>query len=284
MKILLTNILKPSRSYDLMRVLINKVMTDRFMDIDIIDVKDLVLNDATSKNPIFFASAPGFDPSSKINVVTKELNKNSTSIALGSAEGFALANKSLDRSIKTGSWVILKNVHLAITWVKDVEQLINKSKPHNDFRVFFVSEFNEKLPTTLLRMSAKAIFELPEGIKSNVYRNLQGIFTEEQFEKEPSERKQIYLQITWLHAVIMERLRYTPIGWSKKYEFSEADLKSTIEIIDQFLEKPENTLEKILAPLRSIITNNVYGGKVDNNFDLQILKSLVEEYMDDKFF
>lgn len=41
---------------------------------------------------------------------------------------------------------------------------------------------------------------------------------------------------------------------------------------------------KILAPLRSIITNNVYGGKIDNAFDLQILKSLVDEYMDDKFF
>lgn len=66
----------------------------------------------------------------------------------------------------------------------------------------------------------------------------------------------------------MERLRYTPIGWSKRYEFSEADLKSTIEIIDQFLEKDENSLMKILGPLRNIISNNVYGGKIDNNFDL----------------
>ena len=41
---------------------------------------------------------------------------------------------------------------------------------------------------------------------------------------------------------------------------------------------------KILDPLRNIITNNVYGGKIDNLFDLQILKSLVDEYMDDKFF
>lgn len=110
--------------------------------------------------------------------------------------------------------------------------MLGKANPHNDFRVFFLSEFNEKIPTTLLRQSAKAIFELPEGIKSNVYRNLQGVFTEDKFNKEPKERGQIYFQITWLHAVIMERLRYTPIGWSKRYEFSEADLKSTIEIID----------------------------------------------------
>ena len=79
----------------------------------------------------------------------------------------------------------------------------------------------------------------------------------------------------------MERLRYTPIGWSKKYEFSEADLKSSIEIIDQFLEKEPNKIMKILSSLRIIITNNVYGGKIDNNFDLKILQSLVEEYLDD---
>lgn len=66
----------------------------------------------------------------------------------------------------------------------------------------------------------------------------------------------------------MERLRYTPIGWSKKYEFSEADLKSSIEIIDQFLEKEENTFDKILYSLKNIITKNVYGGKIDNSFDL----------------
>lgn len=170
--------------------------------------------------------------------------------------------------MKTGSWVVLKNVHLALTWVKDVEQRLGKATPHNDFRVFFISEFNEKLPTTLLRQSAKAIFELPEGIKSNVYRTMQGVFTEEKFDKAPKERGAIYFQISWLHAVIMERLRYTPIGWSKRYEFSEADLKSTIEIVDQFLDKPDFTLAKVLGPLRSIITNNVYGGKIDNNFDL----------------
>lgn len=33
---------------------------------------------------------------------------------------------------------------------------------------------------------------------------------------------------------------------------------------------------KTLLPLRSIITNNVYGGKIDNKFDLKILESLVD--------
>ena len=75
----------------------------------------------------------------------------------------------------------------------------------------------------------------------------------------------------------MERLRYTPIGWSKRYEFSEADLKSSIEIIDQFLEQGD-LLDQILA-IRSVITNNIYGGKVDNMFDLKILKFILETFL-----
>lgn len=88
MKIVLTNILKPSRSFDLYRELVNKVMTNEFMDTDILNTKDLILNDASNRNPIFFASASGFDPSGKIVDVTKEINKNFTGIALGSTEAF----------------------------------------------------------------------------------------------------------------------------------------------------------------------------------------------------
>lgn len=84
MKIIVTNILKPSRSFDLYRDLINKVMTNEFFNTDILDAKDLILNDASSKNPIFFASAAGFDPSNNIVAVSKEINKSYTAIALGS--------------------------------------------------------------------------------------------------------------------------------------------------------------------------------------------------------
>lgn len=87
-KVIITNILKPSRSFDMIRDLINSVMTNKFLDTDILDTKDLILNDASAKNPIFFSSAAGFDPSSKIVNVAKEVNKTFTAIALGSSEGF----------------------------------------------------------------------------------------------------------------------------------------------------------------------------------------------------
>jgi dynein heavy chain 1 len=72
--------------------------------------------------------------------------------------------------------------------------------------------------------------------------------------------------------VIIERLRYTPTGWSKRYEFSEGDLISSINTVDSLLntlEYSENIqLEKIpFERVRNIVAINIYGGKIDNEFD-----------------
>ena len=282
-KVILCTILKPSIAFLEIKKLIKNVLGPQFLAVSVYTLKNLVQQDSDQNSPIFLASAPGFDPSIKIDQLGKEIGKKYESIALGSAEGYEQAQKTFDKATKVGGWVVLKNVHLAISFLKDLEQKMVKIKLHKDFRLFLVSEFNDKLPTTLLRQSAKMIFELPEGIKSNVLRTLSSIFSANKMNAEPKERARLYFQIIWLHAVIMERRRYTPIGWSKPYEFSEADLRCTIEIVDQFLEKGGDALSHLHA-LRSIIANNIYGGKIDNEFDLKILKALVQQYINEDFY
>ena len=49
------------------------------------------------------------------------MNKSYDDVAIGSEEGFELAKNSIDKAAKNGSWVILKNVHLATTWLKSLE-------------------------------------------------------------------------------------------------------------------------------------------------------------------
>jgi len=45
----------------------------------------------------------------------------------------------------------------------------------------------------------------------------------------------MYMLVAWLHAVVQERLRFTPVGWSKKYEFGEPDLRAAIYTVDQWM-------------------------------------------------
>jgi len=42
------------------------------------------------------------------------------SVAIGSAEGFELADKAIKECTKSGSWVMLKNVHLAPNWLSEL--------------------------------------------------------------------------------------------------------------------------------------------------------------------
>lgn len=52
----------------------------------------------------------------------------------------------------------------------------------------------------------------------------------------PAERGRLYFLLAWFHAIVLERLRYNPQGWTKKYEFSEADLRVACDMIDTWID------------------------------------------------
>jgi dynein heavy chain 1 len=54
--------------------------------------------------------------------------------------------------------------------------------------------------------------------------------------KEPKERCHLYFLTSWFNSVVGERLRYTPLGWSKKYEFNESDFKCALDTIDAWVD------------------------------------------------
>lgn len=56
------------------------------------------------------------------------------------------------------------------------------------------------------------------------------------FLQAPSERARLYFLLAWFHAIVQERLRYVPLGWSKRYEFSESDLRVACDTLDTWLD------------------------------------------------
>ena len=234
----LTCVMKPNSAFWKLEQFVSDLMTEEFLKVIIFDAKEIISKKTQCKIPIFLYSAPGFDPSQMIHQASISMGKKLESVALGSAEGFDLAIRNIERFQKTGGWVMLKNVHLATGWLKHLEEnVLSKESTHREFRIFLVSEFSPKIPTTLLRKSLKFVFENPKGIKANIKRFFPAIYKKNMFEKDPIERKKLYFHLVWIHAIIMERLRYTPIGWSKTYEFSLADLTCNVEIVNAYLNK-----------------------------------------------
>ena len=54
-------------------------------------------------------------------------------------------------------------------------------------------------------------------------------------DRAPTARSRLYLLLAWFHAVVQERLRYCPVGWTKAYEFSDADFLVGLDCIDAWL-------------------------------------------------
>lgn len=67
-----------------------------------LDLAFCVEREIRSNVPALLCSVPGFDASSRVDDLAAELNKQISSIAIGSAEGFNQADRAINMACKTG--------------------------------------------------------------------------------------------------------------------------------------------------------------------------------------
>lgn len=188
------------------------------------DLKQTV-RQVSSSSPIALCSSPGFDASYKVDNLVERSRATCTNIAMGSNEGLASADKAISNAAANGSWVLVKNVHLAPTWLQSLEKRMDSLKPHADFRLFLSMESSPKIPVNLLRASRVLMYEQPAGVRANMKDSMASLST--RATKMPVERTRLYLLLSFLHAVVQERLRYAPnLGWKGFWEFNDSDVSS----------------------------------------------------------
>lgn len=69
------------------------------------DFSHVVEKQLNCNTPALLCSVPGFDASGRVDDLAAELNKQISSIAIGSAEGFNQAERAINMACKTGKWV-----------------------------------------------------------------------------------------------------------------------------------------------------------------------------------
>jgi dynein heavy chain 1 len=246
------------------------------------DLQSVVAKESHSRAPIMLCSRSGFDASSKVDSIAAALGVRYQSLAMGSEEGFQMAEKYVSAAAKNGTWVLLRNVHLCPVYMVKFEKKLHSLAPHDDFRVFLTAEINDKLPTSLLRMSQTFVFEPPAGIKASLTRSLSSI-PAARMDQKPAERSRLYFLLAWFHATVIERLQYAPIGWSKRYEFSETDFRCALSSFDDWIDtvaKGRSHVDPEEIPwsaLHAMLGQSLYGGRVDNPFDQRLLDAFIEK-------
>lgn len=178
---------------------------------------------------------------------------------------------------------MLKNVHLGPSWLATLEKKLLGLNPHANFRLFLTTEINPKLPPNLLSAAQVFVYEPASGLKASLVRALHSI-PEPAMAREPAERGRVHLLLCWLHAVVVERLRYAPLGWSKRYEFGESDFKTAHDTVDTWIDltaQGRSHIDPSKIPweaLQELMTSSIYGGRIDNDTDMRLLRAFVERF------
>ena len=85
----------------------------------------------------------------------------------------------------------------------------------------------------------------------------------------PEKLSTHHLQLTILHSVIGERLGYSGVGWSQQYDFTTSDIRAAFKMFEK-LKKFPNLMSHMLKHI-------IYGSRMNNHFDDELLKELIEK-------
>ncbi len=111
-------------------------------------------------------------------------------------------------------------------------------------------------------------FEAPPGIKKNLQRTYEA-WPPEFISSGGPLRAQLLFLLAWFHAIVQERRTYVPLGWSKVYEFSTADLRSGCDVVTLAVKGAVGGAPQ-WAELHGLLERAIYGGRVDNLCDARV--------------
>lgn len=253
-----------------------------------------VLPELSCSCPLLLVSTPGFDASGRVEDLAAASNKSLNTVAMGSPEGYSEAERYMTQCMKQGGWVLLKNVHLASKFLSDLEKRMHseslEGKIHKGFQLFLSSERSAKIPAGLITSSVVVVLEPPPGVKASLIRTV-GSMAPASIPKYPNGLfPRLFFAAAWLHAVLTERMHYIPLGWSKRYEFSESDFRRVVGTMEAWVQRVRGERQNVpptelpWAAIRRLVAETIYGGKIDNEFDDVLLDTFCSTTLSESLF
>jgi dynein heavy chain len=188
---------------------------------------------------------------------------------------------------KEGHWVMLQNIHLMPSFLKDLEDKLavySVAGSHANFRLFLTSDPSKEIPIGLIERSIKLTNEPPAGMKANLLRAF-GFFQPAEFDFQDNKLKTILFALSYFHAVMVERRKFGPKGWNAHYNFSIGDLRDSALVCQNYLDKSSQGGGKTpWDDLRYIFGDIMYGGYITDDIDREMCKTFLINMMNDQLF
>ncbi|XP_065833043.1 cytoplasmic dynein 2 heavy chain 1-like isoform X2 [Oscarella lobularis] len=281
-QILVIQALRPDRLQSAMELFACRGLGMKQLSLSTFSLKRLYENETLPNEPILIVISPGADPSQELQELADETIGGDRYHQVAMGQGQAdIALQLLRDCARDGHWLCLKNLHLVTAWLPQLEKELNSLEPSESFRLWLTAEVHPKFPAILLQSSLKVTYEAPPGIRRNLMRTYDSWTPEFVSRGKSVARSQALFALSWFHAIVQERRSYIPQGWTKFYEFSLGDLRAASEVIDRlFAEAGTKPIQWEFV--HGLLVNAVYGGRVDNTFDLRVLASYLRQYFNNE--
>ena len=243
----------------------------------------------TPHRPVLLACVTGVDGGARVAEVAAAHGVECAAVAAGADEGDEAAAAALAEASTRGHFVVLRNMHLAPSWLPLVKRFLSTegARAARGFRLFLTMEIASG-PATPSKVSLSLGFpadvrflEPAPGVRAAVRRSLAAAPL-----VAPSDgshlgahaaRPRVRLLLAWLHACLNERCRFAPVGFSKAYDFGDADERAALRLADTWLNRAAAQGAESVPwdALRGVLLSAAYGGRVDIPSDLAELEGVV---------
>ncbi|XP_072467338.1 cytoplasmic dynein 2 heavy chain 1 isoform X1 [Notamacropus eugenii] len=274
-QVLVVQALRPDRLQSAMAVFACKTLGMKELSPPPLNLKRLY-KETLEIEPILIIISPGADPSQELQELANTERSGDCYHQVAMGQGQAdLAIQMLRECAQNGDWLCLKNLHLVVSWLPILEKELNSLQPKESFRLWLTAEVHPNFTPILLQSSLKITYEAPPGLKKNLMRTYESWTPEQISKKDSMERAHALFSLAWFHAACQERRNYIPQGWTKFYEFSLSDLRAGYNIIDRLFDGNKDVQWEFV---HGLLENAIYGGRIDNFFDLRVLRSYLEQF------
>jgi len=286
-KLMLLRVVRPDKVVHASRAFVEDNLGQRFTQPPMFDL-GTIYDDSSALSPLIFVLSPGADPMAALLKFASDKGfggEKIETISLGQGQG-PIAAKMIEKARVEGTWVVLQNCHLAVSWMNDMEKICEGLKPgtvHDTFRLWLTSYPAKEFPVSVLQNGVKMTNEPPAGIKNNMKQSYMSdpvgdpeFFNFFEETNQPEKHKQyqkMLFGLVFFHAVVQERRGFGAQGFNVPYGFNESDFVISVMQLKLFMEEYDVVPYEALQYLTGQCN---YGGRVTDDWDRRTLLSILK--------